>query len=315
MAVTSPLLQLAIGPKTQADRDRLRLGIEKLRTEDPTIYMHADEQTGRVIVGGTSDVNLEIVLDRLKREFDVNASVGKLQVAYKETLTRQADGEGRFVRQTGGRGHYAHVQVRVYPADRGAGYAFKNTVVGGTIPSQHVTSIEEGITEALARGVLAGYPIDDVTIELYDGSYHETDSSAMAFKIAAAMALHDAATKASPVLLEPIMRVDVTAPYEFVKSVNNSLAERRARIESHEIGDDAYAVRAVVPLSQMLGYRSALHSHTRQHGRYSMRFDRYEVVPGNPDDDDYTSSIGAPRKPAPRRRDSSIALPEPDDGV
>ncbi len=212
MDFPEPVISLAIEPKTKADQEKLGQGLAKLMAEDPTFRVKTDEQTGQVVIAGMGELHLEIIVDRLKREFSVEASVGKPQVAYKETLTRPAEGEGRYIKQTGGRGQYGHAKIRLFPREPGTGYEFENEIVGGSIPREFIKPIDQGIQEALTRGVLAGYPIDDVRIELYDGSYHDVDSSEMAFKIAGSMAFQDAAKKASPVLLEPVMRVEVVVP-------------------------------------------------------------------------------------------------------
>src|SRR6476659_2361529 len=227
MDFPEPVISLAIEPKTKADQEKLGQGLGKLMAEDPTFRVRTDEQTGQVVIAGMGELHLEIIVDRLKREFSVEASVGKPQVAYKETLTRPADGEGRFIRQTGGRGQYGHAKIHLYPAEPGTGYVFENEIVGGTIPKEYIKPIDEGIKEALTRGILAGYPVDDVKIQLYDGSFHDVDSSEMAFKIAGSMAFQDAAKKAKPVLLEPMMRVEVVVPKDYMGDVMGDLASRR----------------------------------------------------------------------------------------
>src|SRR5947199_9219156 len=214
MNFPKPVISLAIEPKTKADQEKLGVGLGKLMAEDPTFRVETDQQTGQVIIAGMGELHLEIIVDRVKREFNVEASVGKPQVAYKETLTRKSEGEGRYVRQTGGRGQYGHAKIRLFPGEPGTGYIFENEIIGGSIPKEFIKPIDEGIKEALTRGVLAGYPVDDVKIELYDGSFHDVDSSDMAFKIAGSMALQDAAKKAKPVLLGPVMRVEVVVPKE-----------------------------------------------------------------------------------------------------
>jgi elongation factor G len=220
-------------------------------------------------------------VDRLKREFNVEASVGKPQVAYKETLTRQSEGEGRYVRQTGGRGQYGHAKIRLYPGEPGTGYIFENEIIGGAIPKEFIKPIDEGIKEALTRGVLAGYPVDDVRIELYDGSFHDVDSSEMAFKIAGSLAFQDAAKKAKPVLLEPVMRVEVVVPKDYMGDVMGNLASRRGQIQSQEDRGGTQIVQARVPLSEMFGYATDLRSRTQGRATYSMHFDRYEPAPQN----------------------------------
>jgi elongation factor G len=281
MDFPEPVISLAIEPKTKVDQEKLGLGLQKLMAEDPTFRVNTDQQTGQVIIRGMGELHLEIIVDRLKREFNVEASVGKPQVAYKETLTRPADGEGRYVRQTGGRGQYGHAKIHLYPGEPGTGYVFENEIVGGSIPREFIKPIDEGIKEALTRGVLAGYPVDDVRIELYDGSYHDVDSSEMAFKIAGSMAFQDAAKKAKPVLLEPVMRVEVVVPKEHMGDVMGNLSSRRGQIQSQEDRGGTQIIAARVPLSDMFGYATDLRSRTQGRATYSMHFDRYEPAPQN----------------------------------
>jgi elongation factor G len=250
-------------------------------SEDPTFRVKTDEQTGQVVIAGMGELHLEIIVDRLKREFGVEASVGKPQVAYKETLTRAADGEMRYAKQTGGRGQFAEVKIRLFPGEPGTGYIFENEIKGGTIPKEYIKPVDEGIKEALTRGVLAGFPIDDVRIELYDGKHHEVDSSEMAFKIAGSMAFQDAAKKAKPVLLEPVMRVEVVVPKDYLGDVMGDLASRRGRIQSQEDRGGTQIINARVPLSEMFGYATDLRSRTQGRATYSMHFDRYEQAPPN----------------------------------
>jgi elongation factor G len=281
MDFPEPVISLAIEPKTKADQEKLGIGLQKLMAEDPTFRVNTDQQTGQVIIAGMGELHLEIIVDRLKREFNVEASVGKPQVAYKETLTRPADGEGRYVKQTGGRGQYGHAKIHLYPGEPGTGYIFENEIAGGSIPKEFIKPIDEGIKEALTRGVLAGYPVDDVKIELYDGSYHDVDSSEMAFKIAGSMAFQDAAKRAKPVLLEPVMRVEVVVPKEYMGDVMGNLAGRRGQIQSQEDRGGTQIIAARVPLSDMFGYATDLRSRTQGRATYSMHFDRYEPAPQN----------------------------------
>jgi elongation factor G len=281
MDFPEPVISLAIEPKTKADQEKLGQGMAKLMAEDPTFRVRTDEQTGQVVIAGMGELHLEIIVDRLKREFNVEASVGKPQVAYKETLTAPAEGDGRFVRQTGGRGQYGHAKIRLIPLPPGTGYEFENKIVGGSVPREYIKPIDQGIQEALTRGVLAGYPIDDVRIELYDGSYHEVDSSEMAFKIAGSMAFQDAAKRARPVLLEPVMRVEVVCPKDYLGEVMGDLASRRGRIQSQEDRGGTQIISARVPLSEMFGYATELRSRTQGRATYSMHFDRYEQAPAN----------------------------------
>jgi elongation factor G len=306
------LLSLALEPKTQADQERLARGLGALIAEDPTINVKADPRTGTVVIAGRGELHLEIILHRLAREFNVEASVGTPQIAYKETLTVAAEGDGRFVRQTGGRGQYARAKIRLTPLPLGAGYEFANEIVGGAVPHGFIEPIDQGIQEALTRGVLAGYPVDDLRIELYDGSYHEVDSSAMAFKVAGFMAFQDAAKKGNPVLLEPLMHVEVVVPTRNTSEVISDLSSRRGQIQLQQEGDGVDTIHARVPLSEMLGYVSDLSSRTHGRGRFTLQFATYQpfVPPGNwPDGDG--SLVGAPRKPTPTLRVSSVAVPEP----
>jgi len=281
MVFPEPVISLAIEPKTKADQEKLGQGMAKLMAEDPTFRVATDEQTGQVVIAGMGELHLEIIVDRLKREFGVEASVGKPQVAYKETLTVAADGHGRFIRQTGGRGQFGEAKIRLIPLPPGTGYQFENDIKGGTIPKEYIKPIDQGIQEALTRGILAGYPIDDVRIELYDGSYHEVDSSEMAFKIAGSMAFQDAAKKAKPVLMEPIMRVEVVSPKDYLGEVIGDLASRRGKIQSQEDRGGTQIISARVPLSDMFGYATDLRSRTQGRAAYSMFFDRYEQAPRN----------------------------------
>jgi elongation factor G len=281
MDFPEPVISLAIEPKTKADQEKLGTGLQKLMAEDPTFQVNTDEQTGQTIIRGMGELHLEIIVDRLKREFGVDAIVGKPQVAYKETLTRPADGEMKYAKQTGGRGQYGHAKIHLYPGEPGTGYIFENKIVGGAIPKEFIKPIDQGIKEALTRGVLAGYPVDDVRIELYDGSYHDVDSSEMAFKIAGSMAFQDAAKKAKPVLLEPVMRVEVVVPKEHMGDVMGNLSSRRGAIQSQEDRGGTQIIQARVPLSEMFGYATDLRSRTQGRATYSMHFDRYEPAPSN----------------------------------
>jgi elongation factor G len=314
MGPFEPLISLEIEPKTKADQENLGHGLQKLMAEDPILRAHTDQQTGRTTIHGMGELHLEIAVERLRSEFNVKATVGKPQVAYKETVTRQAEGDGRYVKHTGGRGQYGHVKIRLYPGKRDTGYVFENRVVGGSIPNAFIKPIEEGIKKALTRGV-SGYPIDDVRIELYDGSYHEVDSSETAFRIAGAMAFRDAAKRASPVLLEPVMRVEVVVPKDYMGDVRGNLASRRGQIQSQEDRGDVAIIAARVPFPEMLGYATNLRSRTQGRATYSMLFEGYQPLHGGPerDDDDRSAPVTAPRPSIPGGKDLSVALPEPDD--
>jgi elongation factor G len=281
MDFPEPVISLAIEPKTKADQEKLGQGLGKLMAEDPTFRVKTDQATGEVVIAGMGELHLEIIVDRLKREFNVEAHVGRPQVAYKETLTRPADGEMKYAKQTGGRGQYGHAKIHLYPGEPGTGYVFENEVTQGAIPKEFIKPIDEGIKEALTRGVLAGYPVDDVRIVLYDGSYHDVDSSEMAFKIAGSMAFQDAAKKAKPVLLEPVMRVEVVVPKEHMGDVMGNLSSRRGQIQSQEDRGGTQIIKARVPLSEMFQYSTDLRSRTQGRATYSMHFDRYEQAPNH----------------------------------
>jgi elongation factor G len=281
MDFPQPVISLAIEPKTKADQEKLGMGLGKLMAEDPTFRVQTDQDTGQVVIAGMGELHLEIIVDRLKREFNVEASVGKPQVAYKETITKGAEGEGRYVKQTGGRGQYGHARIRLMPRKPGEGYLFDNAIVGGVIPKEYIKPIDQGIREAMTTGVLAGYPMDDVKVELYDGSYHDVDSSEMAFKIAGSMAFKDAAGRAHPVLLEPVMRVEVVVPEEYMGDVIGDLTSRRGHIQSMEARGGSQVINSRVPLSEMFGYATDLRSRTQGRGSYSMHFDRYEPAPAS----------------------------------
>ena len=281
MEFPEPVISLAIKPKTKADQEKLGQGMAKLMAEDPTFRVKTDEQTGQVVIAGMGELHLEIIVDRLKREFGVEASVGKPQVAYKETLTKPAEGRGLFKRQTGGRGQFGDAWIRLFPLEPGSGYQFENKTVGGSIPREFIKPVDQGIQEALTRGILAGYPIDDVRIELFDGSYHDVDSSEMAFKIAGSLAFQEAAKKAGPVLMEPVMRVEVVCPKDNLGDVMGDLASRRGRIQAQEDRGGTQIISARVPLSDMFGYATDLRSRTQGRATYSMYFDRYEQAPRN----------------------------------
>lgn len=276
-----PVISVAIEPKTKADQEKLSQSLAKLAQEDPSFRVSFDEETGQTIISGMGELHLEIIVDRLLREFKVSANVGKPQVAYKETIRTAAKAEGKFVRQSGGRGQYGHVVIEIEPAETGKGFEFVNKIVGGTIPKEYIPAVEKGIKEALDSGVLAGYPVVDVRATLYDGSYHEVDSSEMAFKIAASMAFKEAAKKARPVLLEPIMSVEVVTPEEYMGDVMGDLNSRRGRIQSMEKRGNSQVIRAEVPLSEMFGYATDLRSKTQGRATYTMQFSRYEEVPKN----------------------------------
>jgi elongation factor G len=276
-----PVIAVAIEPKTKADQEKLSESLAKLAEEDPTFQVESDEETGQTLIHGMGELHLEVIVDRLLREFSVDANVGRPQVAYRETIREPVQKvQGRFVRQTGGRGQYGHVVINVEPAP-GEGFDFINKIKGGTIPSEFIPSVEAGIEEALQSGVKAGYPMVDVRVELTDGSYHDVDSSEMAFKIAGSMAIQEGARKAKPVLLEPVMSVEVVTPEEFLGEVIGDLSRRRGKVQGQEPRGNALAVHAYVPLGEMFGYATDLRSSTQGRASYTMQFERYEEVPGN----------------------------------
>ena len=279
MDFPSPVISLAIEPRTKADQEKLGQGLAKLTAEDPTFQVQTDEEVGQVIISGMGELHLEILVDRLQREFGVEASVGRPQVAYRETLTRSSKGEGRYVKQTGGRGQYGHVKIRVAPAPPGHGFEFVNDIVRGAVPREYIRPVEAGIRDAMTTGVLAGYPIEDVSVSLYDGSHHEVDSSEGAFRIAGVMAFRDAARRAGAALLEPVMRIEVVVPEEYMGDVISDLNGRRGKVRSMEVRGGSQIVNARVPLAEMFGYATELRSRTQGRATYSMHFDRYEPVP------------------------------------
>jgi elongation factor G len=276
----TPVIQLAVEPKTKADQEKLGMAIQKLAQEDPTFRVNTDPETGQTILSGMGELHLEIIVDRMMREFGVGANVGKPQVAYRETIRKAAEAEGRHVRQSGGRGQYGHVKIRVAPLPTGSGFEFVNEVFGGTVPKEFIGPTEVGIKEALEGGILAGYPMSDLKVSLYDGSYHEVDSSEMAFKIAGSLAIKAAAKKAKPVLLEPIMSVEVVVPEEYMGDVIGDLNSRRGRSEGMELRGTTQIIKAMVPLSEMFGYATELRSRTQGRGSFTMHFGKYEEVPG-----------------------------------
>jgi elongation factor G len=279
MEFPEPVMSVAIEPKTKADQEKLMLSLSKLAQEDPSFKVSFDEETGQTIISGMGELHLEIITDRLLREFKVSANVGKPQVAYKETIRAASQSEGKFVRQTGGRGQYGHVLIEIEPSEPGKGFEFINKIVGGVIPREYIPAVEKGVKEAMDRGILAGYPVINVRVTLYDGSYHEVDSSELAFKIAGSIAVKEAAKKAKPVLLEPIMSVEVVTPEEYMGDVIGDLNSRRGKIQSVERRGNAQVVRVQVPLSQMFGYATDLRSRTQGRATYTMQFSHYEEVP------------------------------------
>ncbi len=279
MEFPAPVIDVAIEPKTKADQEKMGEALQRLAEEDPTFRISTNEETGQTIISGMGELHLEIIVDRMKREFKVEANVGRPQVAYKETITKKVTAEGKFIRQTGGRGQYGHVWIDLEPNEKGKGFEFENGIIGGVVPREYVKPVEQGIVEAMRNGVLAGYPVEDVKVRLFDGSYHAVDSSEMAFKIAGSMAFQEAARKAGPVLLEPVMAVEVVTPEEYLGDVMGDLNSRRGKIEGMNSRKDAQVVKAHVPLSEMFGYATQLRSMTQGRALYTMQFAFYEQVP------------------------------------
>jgi elongation factor G len=279
MEFPDPVIDVAIEPKTKVDLEKMGEAMQRLAEEDPTFRISTNEETGQTIISGMGELHLEIIIDRMRREFKVEANVGKPQVAYKETITKKVTAEGKFVRQSGGRGQFGHVWIDVEPNEKGRGFEFENDIVGGSVPKEYIKPTEQGIVEAMRNGVLAGYPMEDVKVRLFDGSFHAVDSSEMAFKIAGSMAFQEAARKASPVLLEPIMAVEVVTPEEYLGDVMGDINARRGKIEGLTPRKDAQVVKAHVPLSAMFGYATQLRSMTQGRSLYTMQFSNYEPVP------------------------------------
>ena len=274
-----PVIAVAVEPKTKADQEKMGVALRKLAQEDPTFKVHTDHERGQTIIAGMGELHLEIIVDRMMREYKVEANVGKPQVAYRETIRKHAEAEGKYIRQTGGRGQYGHAKISLEPNEPGKGYEFINDIKGGSIPKEFIKPVDQGIKEALEGGILAGYPMVDVKATLYDGSYHDVDSNEMAFKIAGSMAFKEAARKASPVLLEPVMAVEVVTPEDFAGTIMGDLSSRRGRIEGMEHRAGSQVIKAIVPLAEMFGYATHMRSSTQGRAEYSMHFARYEEAP------------------------------------
>jgi elongation factor G len=280
MKFPAPVIDVAIEPKTKADQDKLAIALQKLAEEDPTFRVHSDPETNQTIISGMGELHLEIIVDRMQREFKVDANIGRPQVAYRETIKKRVDKvEGKFIRQSGGKGQYGHVVINVMPAEQGQGFVFEDKIVGGVIPREFINPIEAGIKEALEGGVIAGYPMVDVKVELVYGSYHDVDSSEMAFKIAGSMAVKDGARKAGAIILEPIMKVEVVSPNDYMGDVLGDLSSRRGRIGGMNQRGEAQVIDAQVPLAEMFGYSTKLRSMSQGRAVYSMEFSHYEEVP------------------------------------
>jgi elongation factor G len=281
MEFPDPVISVAVEPKTKADQEKMGLALSKLAQEDPSFRVHTDEESGQTIISGMGELHLDIIVDRMRREFKVEANVGRPQVAYRETIRKSVEAEGKFVRQSGGRGQYGHVYIRLEPLPSGEGYEFENAIVGGVVPREYINSVDKGIQEQVANGVIAGYPMVDVKATLYDGSYHEVDSSEMAFKIAGSMAFKNAAVKASPVLLEPLMKVEVVTPEDYMGDVMGDLNRRRGIVQGMEDSPSGKIINAHVPLSEMFGYATDLRSQTQGRATYTMEFDHYAEAPAS----------------------------------
>jgi len=281
MEFPEPVISVAVEPKTKADQEKMGIALSKLAQEDPSFRVHTDEESGQTIISGMGELHLEIIVDRMKREFKVEANVGAPQVAYRETIKKQVEQEGKFVRQSGGRGQYGHVWLRIEPQEPGSGYLFENAIVGGVVPKEYIPAVDKGVQEQMENGVIAGYPVVDVKVTLFDGSYHEVDSSEMAFKIAGSMAFKEGAQKAAPVLLEPIMKVEVVTPEEYMGDVMGDLNRRRGIVQGMDDAVSGKIIRAEVPLAEMFGYATALRSATQGRATYSMVFEKYSEAPSS----------------------------------
>jgi len=281
MDFPEPVISVAVEPKTKADQEKMGIALQKLAKEDPSFRVHTDEESGQTIISGMGELHLDIIVDRMKREFGVAANVGAPQVAYRETIRKSVEQEGKFVRQSGGRGQYGHVWLRIEPRPAGEGYEFENAIVGGVVPREYIASVDKGVQEQMENGILGGYPVVDVKVTLYDGSYHDVDSSEMAFKIAASMGFKSGVLKASPVLLEPIMKVEVVTPEDYLGDVMGDLNRRRGITQGMDEGPAGKIIRAEVPLAEMFGYATDLRSATQGRATYSMEFEKYAEAPAN----------------------------------
>jgi elongation factor G len=281
MEFPEPVISVAVEPKTKGDQEKMGMALSKLAQEDPSFRVRTDEESGQTIISGMGELHLEIIVDRMRREFKVEANVGAPQVAYRETIRQKVEQEGKFVRQTGGRGQYGHVWLRIEPREPGVGYEFVNGIIGGVVPKEYIPAVDKGVKEALENGVVAGYPVVDVKVTLFDGSYHDVDSSEMAFKIAGSMCFKEGAAKARPVLLEPIMKVEVVTPEDYMGDVMGDLNSRRGLVQGMDDAPAGKIIRAEVPLSEMFGYATDLRSATQGRATYSMEFSKYSEVPAN----------------------------------
>jgi len=281
MVFPEPVISVAVEPKTKADQEKMGIALNKLAAEDPSFRVHTDEETGQTIISGMGELHLEILVDRMKREFKVEAEVGAPQVSYRETIRKEVEQEYKYAKQSGGRGAFGHVYLRIKPGEAGTGFVFHNEIKGGVVPKEYIPAVEKGCAETMSNGVLAGYPMEDMDITLYDGSYHEVDSNEMAFKLAASMGFKEGCRKAKPVILEPIMKVEVETPEDFMGDVIGDLNRRRGQINSMDDRSGNKIVNAFCPLAEMFGYSTDLRSQTQGRASYSMEFDHYDEVPKN----------------------------------
>jgi elongation factor G len=281
MVFPEPVISMAVEPKTKSDQEKMGIALSRLAQEDPSFRVNTDEESGQTIIRGMGELHLEIMVDRMKREFNVEANVGKPQVAYRETIRKAVKQEGKFVRQSGGKGQYGHVVLEIEPQERGKGYTFENAIVGGVVPKEYIPAVDKGIQEAVANGVMAGYPIVDVKVRLIDGSYHDVDSSEMAFKIAGSMGFKEGFNKANPVLLEPIMKVEVVTPEDYLGDVMGDVSRRRGILQGQDDSPSGKVINAMVPLGEMFGYATTLRSMSQGRATFSMEFDHYAEAPAN----------------------------------
>jgi elongation factor G len=281
MEFPEPVISVAVEPKTKPDQEKMGVALQKLAQEDPSFRVHTDEESGQTIISGMGELHLDIIVDRMKREFSVNANVGAPRVAYRETIRKTVEQEGKFVRQSGGRGQYGHVYLRIEPVEQGNGYEFVNEIVGGAIPKEYIPAVDKGVQEQMQNGVVGGYPVEDVKVTLYDGSYHDVDSSEMAFKIAGSMCFREGISKANPVLLEPVMKVEVVTPEDYLGDVMGDLSRRRGITQGMDDSPAGKVIRAEVPLAEMFGYATDVRSATQGRASYSMEFLKYAEAPQN----------------------------------
>jgi len=281
MEFPDPVISVAVEPKTKPDQEKMSIALSKLSNEDPSFRVHTDEESGQTIISGMGELHLEIIVDRLQREFNVAANVGKPQVAYRETIKRTVEQEGKFIRQSGGRGQYGHVWLKIEPKEKGEGYTFVNKIVGGVIPKEYIPAVDKGVQEQMENGIVAGYPVVDVQVTLFDGSFHEVDSSEMAFKIAGSSCFKEGAKKANPILLEPIMDIEVVTPEDYMGDVMGDLNRRRGIVQGMEDVPMGKSIKAEVPLAEMFGYATDLRSLTQGRASYTMQFAKYSETPAN----------------------------------